>query len=81
MKIIPQISEIPLLVTKMQFHNNKLVYILSKSIVTHNVDDGSERVINRQSKLIGLTISKDGKSLAVSDDFGKIYVLYNFMSI
>lgn len=48
--------------------------------MTHNVNDGSEKVINRQSKLIGLTISKDGKSLAVSDDYGKIYILYNFMS-
>ena len=65
----------------MQFHNNKLVYILSKSIVTHNLEDGSEKIKNRQSKLVGLTLSSDGKSLAVSDDFGKIYILYNFMGI
>ena len=48
--------------------------------MTHNLEDCSKKIINRQSKLIGLTLSLDGKCLAVSDDFGKIYILYNFMS-
>ena len=37
------------------------------------------KVVNRQAKLVSLDISQDGKKLAVGDEVGKIYVLYNYM--
>jgi len=78
---IPQIQEIPVPITGMTVHADKLVYILSKSIVTQKLSDplNGHKLINRQAKLTSLSLSSDGKILAVGDEFGKIFVLHNFM--
>lgn len=38
------------------------------------------KLISRQAKLVSLDISLDGKKLAVGDETGKMYILYNFMA-
>lgn len=58
-----------------------LAYILGKNIVTQSlVSESASKVICRQAKLVSLALSSDGRKLAAGDDFGKIYVLYNFMA-
>ena len=74
---IPQ--EIPILVTKFILQGEKLVYILGKAIVTYNLATKLTKVISRQAHLVSLDLSHDGKKLAVGDECGKIYILYNFM--
>jgi hypothetical protein len=64
----------------MAVKGDKLVYVLGKAIVTQSLTHSNlTKVISRQAKLVSLDISEDGKKLAVGDEFGKIYVLYNFM--
>ena len=64
----------------MVVRDEKLVYILGKNIVTQSLTHvNNNKVISRQAKLVSLDLSHDAKKLAVGDDFGKIYILYNFM--
>ena len=77
---IPQVAGIPLMVTAMASVRDKLVYIMGKNIVTQSLVHASEtKLISRQAKLTTIDLSPDGKVLAVADEFGKIFVLYNFM--
>jgi len=80
-KKIDQVSTIPLFVTKMVVAKENLAYILGKNIVTQSlVNESATKVISRQAKLVSIALSSDSKKLAVGDEFGKIYVLYNFMA-
>ena len=68
------------MVTKQLIFEDKLIYIQSKAIVTYCLSTKQSKVISRQAKLVSLDISNDGKKLAVGDETGKIYILYNFMA-
>ena len=68
------------MVTRLLIHSDKLIYILGKAIVTYSLSTKLTKVISRQAKLLSLDLSSDGKKLAVGDECGKIYVLYNFMA-
>lgn len=49
-------------------------------MVTQSLTHDSEvKLIQRQAKLSSVALSEDGKILAVGDNFGKIFVMYNFM--
>jgi WD40 repeat protein len=77
---IAQVESIPLLVTKMAISNDKLVYALGKNIVVQSLSQHEAfKALSRQSKVTSLAISHDGKRIAVGDEAGKIYLLYNFM--
>jgi hypothetical protein len=73
-------QELPILVTKQLIFEDKLIYIQSKAIVTYCLSTKQTKVISRQAKLVSLSISHCGKKLAVGDESGKIYILFNFMA-
>lgn len=58
------------------------MYLMGKNIVTQSLTHTSQvKLISRQAKLTCLDLSPDAKALAVGDEVGKIYVLYNFMEL
>ena len=64
----------------MAISNDKLVYALGKNIVVQSLSQHeASKALSRQSKVTSLAISHDGKKIAVGDEAGKIYLLYNFM--
>jgi hypothetical protein len=78
LKTIKQVESVPLLVTKMARRGEQLVYILGKALVIQSMTHGEQvRVVNRQSHLVSLALSSDASTLAVGDDFGKIYLVRN----
>ena len=65
----------------MAVRGDKLVYIMGKNIVTQSLVHQNEvKLISRQAKLTSIDLSPSSKVMAVSDEFGKIYILYNFMA-
>ena len=79
---IDQVAQVPLMVTKMAVEGDTLVYILGKAIVIQSLVHADRvRVINRQSQLVSLCLSGDCETLAVGDDFGKIYVIRNIQAL